>query len=291
MPQPRPTPSAPEHEIIDPRWLLKAIAWVIVAALICGYLTLCLLFYQGQWQLILHPTLGGPPLPNPVRFDATETGTPRLSGFLLAAPESSPYRTYTVLYLRGGDSSLTQSPTDLQNLANLNLSGLNLFAFDYRGYGQSDPIHPNHLRMTEDAAAAFRYLTETRAVPESQIILYGSGLGCSLATYLAAAHPGIPALILNSPGPDPLSTALADPRTRALPVRFLFHEDFALTPLATLPTSKLLLSSTDAIPEAFTTAAPSKTLKVSPPEATEQALPLGRFLDQTLLHAPTAVKE
>ena len=40
----------------DPLWLIKAIAFTILVALFCGYLTLCLLFYQGQWQLVLHPT-------------------------------------------------------------------------------------------------------------------------------------------------------------------------------------------------------------------------------------------
>src|SRR5258705_8925106 len=64
-PMPRPTskparptsrqPTAPP-DVVSPIWLVKAIVLTIVAALLCGYLTLCLLFYQGQWQLVLHPS-------------------------------------------------------------------------------------------------------------------------------------------------------------------------------------------------------------------------------------------
>jgi pimeloyl-ACP methyl ester carboxylesterase len=289
----RPAPQQPPApvEVVNPIWLLKAIGVVAVAALVCGYITLCLLFYQGQWQLILHPTwtthplTGLPGLPaEPVHFDAAESGTPRLSGLWIPAPPLSRYPNLTVLYLRGGDASLAQSPNDAKSIALLHNLGLNLFAFDYRGYGQSEATRPNQSRMTEDAAHALQYLNESRQIPNGKIILYGNGVGSSLATKLAASHGDIPALILDSPGPDPIQTALADPRVSALPVRLLFHEDFSLASLATLKTPKLLISypaPVSSMPAAFRAAAdPKTTLELPPNDAATLPGSMARFLDQ-----------
>ncbi len=145
---------------IDPRWLLKMLAVTIGGALFCGYLTLCGLFYQGQWQLVLHPdtattiTPASVNLPfEDVSFDYTETGQPQLHGWWIPAAGNAPagYSAFTILYLHGGNGSLADTLPRLQELHHL---GLNVFAFDYRGFGQSAGLHPNELRMREDTAAA-----------------------------------------------------------------------------------------------------------------------------------------
>ena len=272
----------PQYDPIDPRWLAKAIALVCLAALLCGYITLCLLFYQGQWQFVLHPTRDDLASPGqPIHFDASDSGIPRLAGTLLPAPSGARYFSYTILYLRGGDSSLAISPADALTLKLLASLGLNVFAFDYRGFGQSDQTHPTQSRMAEDTAAAFRYLQQTRSIPEDHILLYGTGVGASLATVLAGAHPRIPALILDSPGPKPISIVLSDPRARFLPIRALFHEDFSLAPLATLTTPKLLITypGTGSYPPA---AYPKFTLELQPNDTANRAAAIARFLDQYL---------
>ena len=78
-PPPKKHSNAP-IEVVHPLWLAKALALTLLAALLCAWLTLCLLFYQGDWQLILHPspTIAQTPaslnLPfSPIRFDAAET--------------------------------------------------------------------------------------------------------------------------------------------------------------------------------------------------------------------------
>jgi len=289
----RPAPKQPTApvEVVNPLWLLKALGVMIVAALICGYITLCLLFYQGQWQLILHPTHTTQPLGSlpglaaePIRFDSAESGLPQLSGLWIPAPAAARYANLTVLYLRSGDASLAQSPTDAKNLALLHDVGLNIFAFDYRGYGQSDPTRPNQICMTEDAAHSLRYLNEVRRIPNASIVVYGNGLGASLAVKLASAHADLPGIILDSPGPAPIATALADPRVSALPIHLLFHEDFSLDSLANLKTPKLLISyptATAPVPPEFRNAADPKTTVELPPE-NNTALPtsISRFLDQ-----------
>jgi uncharacterized protein len=251
---------------------------MILAALICGYATLCFLFYQGQWQLILHPIHSSAPLPaNLFKFGADETGLPQLTGIWTPAPEGR-YANLTILYLRGGDGSLDDSAVALSILHDL---GINVFAFDYRGYGHSVDAHPNQLRMTQDAETALQYLTTSRAIPEKQIILYGIGLGAGLATHLAATHLAIPALILDSPAADPLDIALNDPRTKLLPVHYLFHDRFPLAePLATLKTPKLLLSPGTKNP-AFTGAAnPKITIELPTSSTALYTQSIARFLDQ-----------
>jgi pimeloyl-ACP methyl ester carboxylesterase len=240
-----PRPPAGPPEVVDPRWLLKAAAIAIAAALVCAYLTLCLLVDQGQWQLLLHPDQNPKvttSLPiQTLRFDATETGQPRLSGLWLPATDPTP-TTPTILFLPDGFGRLAD---DLPTLDQLHRLPVNVFAFDYRGFGASDLTpHPTELRMAEDASSALDFLLNTRHIPVATIIPYGVGLGASLATSLCARHPALPALILESPVPNAYEVAAADPRAHLVPLHLFFHERFEIaSTLSTLKTPKLLLTS------------------------------------------------
>jgi len=285
-PKRRPQP-APEPEKVDPRWLLKAIAATIGAAVICGYLALCLLFYQGQWQLVLHPirtavppaSISGAPY-QLIHFGPDESAIPQLTGWWIPAAAPARYANITLLFLPPGDGSLTNS---IPTLAALHSLGINVFAFDYRGFGQSANSHPTQQKMAHDAESAWLYLTASRDVPANHIIPYGTGAGASLAASLAAAHSAIPALILDSPHTDLLDAARRDPRSSLLPVGLLFHEDFALTvPLQTLRTPKLLLSKTSGPPPAAyrTAANPKVTVEFAAPTEALYTGAITRFLDQ-----------
>lgn len=235
--------SSPSSQpLVSHSWLMKAIAAVVIVALICAYLTLSLLFYQGQWQLVLHPKHETrPPETSSIRFGPDESATPQLTGRWLPAAPGARYANSTILFLPSGDGSLSDFNATLDRLHNL---GINVFAFDYRGYGYSADTHPNQLRMTQDTESAWAYLNTSRGIPAHHIIPYGIGVGASLATNLAAKHSDIPALILDSPSTDMeiLDAVLEDPRTRFLPARILFHENFAIAqPLAALKTPKLFL--------------------------------------------------
>ncbi|HWZ50599.1 MAG TPA: alpha/beta fold hydrolase [Granulicella sp.] len=240
----------PNPEVVDPRWLLKALAVILLAALVCGYLTLCVLFYQGEWQLVLHPSRSTPApasiADSPfeiIQFGLKASATPQLTGWWLPAAPGSRYAASTVLYLTSGDGSLADAQSAaIPTLAALHTAGINVFAFDYRGYGQSLSTHPNQRRMQQDADLAWQYLTGLRSLPPSQIVLFGTGVGAALATELAAQHPQIPALILQNPRPGIFDSVSTDPRTKLLPLRLLFHDRFEITqPLSTLATPKLFL--------------------------------------------------
>lgn len=245
-----PRPAARPPEMVDPRWVVKALALAVAAALALGYGTWCMLFHQGQGQLVLHPkrtatvpaAIAGASVET-IRFGPDDTGKPQRVGWMIPAAGGGKYAGITVLYLPPGDGSLVDSVPTLGLLHGL---GVRVFAFDYRGYGQSAAMSPSEARMRQDADAAFAYLTGTRMVQEDQIVPYGAGVGASLAAYLAQEHRGMRAMVVDSPGPDPLATVLANPRTKLLPVRWLFHERFALAgPLAGLTTPKLLISAED----------------------------------------------
>jgi len=292
-PSPKPTKhksQPPPPEVVDPIWLVKALAFMVLAALFCGYLTFCLLFYQGQWQLVLHPvhtttspkSIAGTPY-ELIRFGPDESATPQLTGWWIPSAPGGRYSHTTILFLPGSDGSLENCIPTLASLHNL---GIDVFAFDYRGYGQSAATHPTQQNMTRDADAAWQYLTTSRAIPEPQIIPYGVGTGTSLVAHLALTHSAIPAIILDSPHTDLLQVALRDPRSNLLPTHLLFTQRFPLAePLSTLQTPKLLISRTASPDQAFlTAAAPKLTVEFPTPSEALYALSLTRFLDQYISH-------
>jgi uncharacterized protein len=63
--------------------------------------------------------------------------------------------------------------------------GLNVFIFDYRGYGRSGGT-PSEAGLYQDARAAWGYLTQGRGFASNNIILFGRSLGGAVATRLAA---------------------------------------------------------------------------------------------------------
>ena len=76
--------------------------------------------------------------------------------------------------------------------------GLDVFIFDYRGYGASQG-EPGEAGLYHDAAAAWRYLVETRGVSPGNIVIFGRSLGGAVAAQLASrVQPQPGGLILES---------------------------------------------------------------------------------------------
>ena len=239
--------SAPPEMIplVEVGWILKALAAVFAVALLCSYLTLCILFSRSQWQLVLHPSHAVATTPaslnlpfTEIHFGVDNSGLPQLDGWWI--PASTP-TTRTALILHAADGSITNALPPAQLL---HAQKLNVLLFDYRGYGQSLGQHPTEASMETDAATALTYLTSTRSIPPTSIVIYGTGLGASLAVHLCAQNPTLPALILQSPDGDLTDRVRQDPRAKLVPFTFLFNEPFPLAPpLSTLPTPKLILTT------------------------------------------------
>lgn len=224
----------PRFPNISPHWLLKAICVTFVGAAFCTWILLCLLFWQGSWQLLYHPSrtiLATPKnfsLPfQSVRFDATETGVTQLTGWWIPA-DRSPSQT-AILVLHGASGNISDTlPLD----AWLHQLHQNVFVLDYRGYGESAPGKPSEKKALHDASQAFAWITNNRHIPSSNIVVWGTDLGADIAAELAVTHPETGAVVLDHPLQHPLDPILLDPRSHLVPAHWLLRDHYNLTQTA-----------------------------------------------------------
>ncbi|MFZ1015692.1 MAG: alpha/beta fold hydrolase [Terracidiphilus sp.] len=219
--QPPPTVSA--------RWIGSALLVVLAAAALCVWGVLCLMFWQGSWQLLYHPTsrILHTPAQASVAFDeigfaTTEAGIPEMQGWWIPAGSGAKS---TVLYFHGANGNMSDT---VSALARLHAAGLGVFTFDYRGYGQSHFVRPSEARWRQDAESALRYLENTRHIPPGAIVVAGEGLGADLALEVAAMHPELEGAILDAPLPDPARRIFEDPRAELVPSRWLIEDRWGL---------------------------------------------------------------
>ena len=94
-------------------------------------------------------------------------------------PSSEKPARGTVIHFHGNAANLTNHVLMSEWLP---ARGLNLFIFDYRGYGRSEG-KPNRRGVIEDSQAALRYVKSRPDVDAERILVYGQSLGgaCALA--------------------------------------------------------------------------------------------------------------
>jgi pimeloyl-ACP methyl ester carboxylesterase len=161
-----------------------------------------------------------------VGFASNAAGEPQLRGWWIPA---APRARFTAVYFHGADGNLGDT---LNALSRLHDSGLNVFAFDYRGYGQSHFAHPSEKRWREDAESALAYLAETRHIPANTIILVGKDLGANLALQLASAHAELAGVVLEAPLESPTAVIFNDARARLVPAHLLVSDRWQSTTAA-----------------------------------------------------------
>jgi fermentation-respiration switch protein FrsA (DUF1100 family) len=171
--------------------------WKLLVLAVCIYAAVAALIYFRQSSLIYYPNIAGRDLsatPQHIglTFEDVELLTEdkvRLHGWFIPSDNARG----TVLFFHGNAGNISHR---LDSIATFNRMRLNVFIFDYRGYGQSEG------RVTEtgtyrDAKAAWSYLVETRGIGADNIVVFGRSLGASIAAWLASQHtPGV--LILES---------------------------------------------------------------------------------------------
>lgn len=229
----------PMPPLVSVRWILAGLGGTIVAAALCAWCTLCILFWQGSWQLLYHPTAAVTRTPasiglpfEAIGFASNDAGQPRLSGWWIPAGQdtaNAPLSRYTVLYLHEQDGNLSNT---LDELAMLHGVGVNVLAFDYRGYGRSEFARPSEPHWRDDAEWALAYLTGTRHVSAGSIVLYGDALGANLALEVAARHPELGGVVLRQPLTDPSEIIFSDPRAYMVPAHLLARDRFDLNAAA-----------------------------------------------------------
>jgi len=281
MPAPaRPTPPPhfddplrPRNPLVAHRWILGSIGLMVVASLAAVYFALGLLFWQGQWQLIFHPShvvsktpaSDGVPFED-VRFDSTETGRTQLHGWWIPADSSLPRKRAAILYLHDARGSLSDALPDILALHAL---GHDLFAFDPRGFGKSEWAKPSEGHWNQDSDAALYYLASVRHIGPRHLIVVGRGLGGTVAANLTIKHPEIQSLVMIDPQPPTLGLLQAPRWTHILPVHILARDRFnPATALRSTSLDKLFLLPADAT-------APGYATKAAPPAAIVHGTALG----------------
>jgi pimeloyl-ACP methyl ester carboxylesterase len=255
-------------QLVSGRWLLAAVCIVVAAATACGWLALCLLFWQGSWQLLYHPLAAIQKTPasaglafDPVAFAVTDTGAPRLKGWWIPAAQGAGERRRTVVYLHGQDGNIGDA---VDAVARLHAAGVNVLVFDYRCYGESQFARPSERNWRQDAEWALDYLTGTRQIDARTIVLDGTSLGANLALEVAAEHPELAGVIVDSPMADPMVAIFNDARARMVPARLLIRDRYDLDAAAgAIRVPVLWFESTAATKPADATQEPQAYKKVA----------------------------
>jgi fermentation-respiration switch protein FrsA (DUF1100 family) len=204
-----------------------------------GYLS------ANERALVFHPadrTVRLPPSElalavEPVTFRAADST--RIAAWVIpaAAGDSAPWM--LICHGNYGNIGYGGRPRFYADMRDL---GINLLAFDYRGFGASEGASDER-GVYEDARAAYDWLRRERHVPESRIVIFGHSLGSGVATELAT-HVHAAALIVEG-----AFTSVPDRGQELypyLPVRLIARNRFAsIEKVGTIPMPKLFLHAVD----------------------------------------------
>ena len=165
----------------------------ILGALLVGYVILVLLIRAMEPRLVYAPGTARHLIPPPpglglqpetVRFRA-EDGV-ALSAWIIR-PRGGEAAPLWILICHGNAGNLSEGGR-AEHYAGLRDLGLGIFAFDYRGYGESEGA-PEERGVYLDAVAAYQELRDSLAVPPDRIVLFGHSLGSAVAVELATRDP------------------------------------------------------------------------------------------------------
>ncbi len=163
---------------------------LLAVAAIC-YFVILLVLRLSESRMLYVPggsrTLLAPPAELDLgvrRVTVTTSDGLRLVSWTMPVTEGPGYW-LLICHGNGGNISEAGRP---YHYAGLRALGLSLFAFDYRGYGESEGA-PSEDGLYRDADAAYRYLRDTLGVPPERIVVFGHSLGSAVAVELATRMP------------------------------------------------------------------------------------------------------
>lgn len=155
---------------------------IIGSILVSAYLGLMLFMYLFQSRLVYFPSRRIDITPEHIglKFEdlyfTAEDGT-SLNAWYIPSPSSQA----TILFCHGNAGNISNRVESIEQFHRL---GLNVFIFDYRGYGLSKG-NPNEEGTYQDALAAWKYLIERKGLQPDEIIIFGRSLGGAVALWLA----------------------------------------------------------------------------------------------------------
>ena len=138
---------------------------------------------EGLWETADHG------LPAEDVWFESEDGT-RLHGWWMRHDHAR----MTVLYCHGNSGNIGERTEIFGALRKLKVD---LFVFDYRGYGRSDGT-PSKEGVCADARAAHDWLVAERGVSTHELIVFGHSLGGAIAIDTVAQRPEVAGLVVQS---------------------------------------------------------------------------------------------
>lgn len=239
-------PSHPPHPV-------KRLAKLVLVTIVLAYAGIVVAVRLGEKEMVYHPADRAVQAPAPafklqqrsVHY-ASGDGTALSAWIVPAAAHDSTGMWLLICHGNYGNIGYGERPEFYAFARDI---GLNLLAFDYRGFGESSGS-PDEAGFYQDAMASWQYLTDSLHVPPSHIILFGHSLGSGVATELATRVDAA-ALVLE--GAYTSVTDVGAEIYPLLPVRLLSTQRFpSLARIASVQEPKLFLHSPedDVIPYA-----------------------------------------
>jgi uncharacterized protein len=113
---------------------------------------------------------------------------------------NKPGNRLTVIFHHGNAANITYRLYIAEYLLN---SGINVFLYDYRGYGKSSGV-PRVAYLVPDGTTAFDHLTKTLHVDPKTVINYGESIGTGVACQVAAQRPSAGLILQSAIGSLPM---------------------------------------------------------------------------------------
>ncbi|MBD2461720.1 alpha/beta hydrolase [Oscillatoria sp. FACHB-1407] len=206
------------------RWLSLS----VVGLLLVAYGGICLYLYFRQTRFIFFPSPYIETTPDEFGMAYEDVwlsvgnGNPPAQLHSWWIPAQSTSRG-VVLYLHGNGANIGANVAQAERFHRL---GLSVLLIDYRGYGKSTGGFPSEVKVYEDAAIAWNYLTQERQIPPQQILLYGHSLGGAIATQLAIQQPDAAGLIVQCSFTSIREMTNRMPPYRLLPIDLVLTQRF-----------------------------------------------------------------
>ena len=167
-------------------------------------------------------------------FFGSEDGL-RLNGWFI--PTENPRGTLLFCHGNAGNISHRLAIIELFNKLNLNV-----FIFDYRGYGRSQGS-PTEQGLYQDAQAAYQYLLSRQDVNREAIVIYGKSIGANVAIDLASR---VKAAVLIAESGFTSADDMGRVLFPYLPVKWVISIKYdALTKIRNITMPKLVIHSKD----------------------------------------------
>jgi fermentation-respiration switch protein FrsA (DUF1100 family) len=155
----------------------------------------------------------------------------RLAAWII--PAAHPDSNGMWILLCHGQTGNLATTTRPEYYADARTTGVNILAFDWRGFGSSGGI-PSEQGLYRDATAAYAYLRDSLRVPPERIVIFGHSLGTAPAIELATRVPAAGLIVEGAPSSVRERGAELYPW---LPVRYVARVEF--NSLARIPSVKM----------------------------------------------------